>query len=83
MENVNLIAIGIDPQGQISYVNPYFEKVTEHTIEESQGRQIAEFVPEEERQDLLQRLQEARDGWIRPHSTRTLLTRDGYQRQIS
>ena len=28
MENVSLLAIGLDAQGRISYVNPYFEKVS-------------------------------------------------------
>ncbi|MGD9302418.1 MAG: sigma 54-interacting transcriptional regulator [Desulfobacterales bacterium] len=83
MENVSLLAIGLDPQGWISYVNPYFEKVSGYNAEEALGRPIAEFVPAEEREDLSQRLQAARGGQVRPHSTRLLLTKDGDQRHIS
>ncbi|MEJ2282863.1 MAG: PAS domain S-box protein [Desulfobacterales bacterium] len=83
MQNVNLLVIGLDPQGIIYYVNPYFETVSGYAAEEALGRPITEFVPEEERPELLQRLKAARQGTLRPHSTRPLLTRDGNQRQIS
>ena len=68
MENVSLLAIGLDPQGRISYVNPYFEKVSGYAAAEVLGRTIAEFAPEEEREDFLQRLQSAQG---RPISGRT------------
>jgi chemotaxis protein methyltransferase CheR len=83
MENVNLLAIGLDSQGRINYVNPFFEKISGYTTEDARGKQIVDFVPEEERQDLLQRLQATQAGRIRPHSTRLLLTKDGNLKHIS
>ena len=83
MESVGLLAIGLDAQGRISYVNPYFEKISGYTAEEALGKPVEEFVPEEERRELLQRLQSARGGHVRPHSLRRLLAKDGNQRQIS
>lgn len=64
-------------------MNPHFETVSGYTVAEALGRPITEFVPAEERPDLLQRLQKARERWIRPHNTRPLLTKDGKQRLIS
>jgi PAS domain S-box-containing protein len=83
MENVHLLAVELDPQGRISYVNPYFETVSGYMAEDALGRPISQFVPEKERSDLLQRLQAAKMGSIRPHTMRPLLTKEGNQRQIS
>jgi PAS domain S-box-containing protein len=83
MENVSLLAIGLDAQGRISYANPYFEKVSGYTAEEARGKPILEFVPSEEHEDLVQRLQTAREGHVRPHSMRPLLTKEGNKRHIS
>ncbi|MGD9139372.1 MAG: sigma 54-interacting transcriptional regulator, partial [Desulfobacterales bacterium] len=83
MENVHLLAVELDPQGRISYVNPYFETVSGYMAEEALGRPISQFVPEKERSDLMQRLKMARTGSVRPQSMRPLLTKDGSERRIS
>jgi chemotaxis protein methyltransferase CheR len=83
MENVSLLVIGLDTTGRINYTNPYFKKISGYTSEEAQEKQIADFVPEEERQDLLPQLRAAQRGQIRPHSTRLFLTNDGNLKHIS
>jgi PAS domain S-box-containing protein len=83
MKNVHLIVVELDPQGRISYVNPYFETVSGYSAEEALGRPITQFVPEKERSDLLQRLKAVRKGSVRSHSVRSLLTKDRITRDIS
>ena len=82
LENVKLLVAGIDREGRINYVNPYLIEITEYQAGEMIGRPFVELVPEQERNDLLQRYQNAMKGSLNPHYQGTILPKSGSPRHI-
>ena len=83
LENVKLLAIGVDREGRIDYVNPHFSEVTGFPAKEIIGKSIAEFVPGSEQEDILGQYQQALAGEIPDHRERSLIKKDGSKRQIA
>lgn len=83
MENVKLLAAGLDRNGRINYINPHFARVTGYAQNELLGKPIIELAPEQDREDVRERLEKAMSGDIRPHSTRSFLTKNGKIREIN
>ena len=67
LENVQLLVAGIDSQGRINYVNPYFTEITGYQSEDIIGKPFVELAPEQERNDRLLRFQNAMKGSLNPH----------------
>ena len=82
LENVKLLAVGIDREGRIGYVNPHFSEVSGFRPEEIVGKSITALVPESERKELLAQYQQAISGEIPTYRERSLLRRDGAKREI-
>ncbi len=82
LENVKLLVAGIDREGRINYVNPYLIEITEYQAGEMIGRPFVELVPEQERNDFLQRYQNAMKGSLNPHYQGTILPKSGSPRHI-
>jgi PAS domain S-box-containing protein len=83
MQNVNLLVAGSDLAGNINYVNPYCCRVLGYSPEELLGKPTTDLVPEDERSELKQRLEEAWKGQIRTRARRAMLTKDGRLRQVN
>jgi PAS domain S-box-containing protein len=82
LENANLLAVGIDHDGCIDYVNPHFLKVSGYSSDEVIGMPVIDFVPENDREDLRDRFIKAMEGVVRPRTEISLLTKDGSRRSI-
>jgi len=83
LENVQLLAVGVDREGRIDYVNPYFSEVTGFLLEEIIGKSIAELVPEDERENLLVQYRKGLSGEIPTDRERSLMKKDGSKREIA
>ena len=83
MQNVNLLVAGSDLAGNINYVNPHCCRVLGYSPEELLGKRATDLVPEDERSELKQRLEKAREGQVRPRVSRAMLTKDGRLRQVN
>ena len=83
LENVKLLAVGVDREGRIDYVNPHFSEVSGYAASEIIGKPIPEIVPESEREDILQRYRRALAGEIPTYHERVLRKKDGSKRQIT
>ena len=83
MQNVNLLVAGSDLAGNIKYVNPHCCRVLGYLPKELMGKRATDLVPEDERSELKQRLEQAREGQVRPRVSRAMLTKDGRLRQVN
>jgi PAS domain S-box-containing protein len=83
-ETVNLIVLGLDVQGRVDYVNPFFLRLTGYTAEEVSGRAwVKNFLPEHARPAVTAALGEVTGLEADPHFRNAILTRDGSERTIS
>jgi PAS domain S-box-containing protein len=82
LENVKLLVAGIDSEGRINYVNPYFAEITGYQAEEIIGKPFVELTPQQERNDRLQLYQNAMRGSLNPHHQGTTLPKSGSPRHI-
>lgn len=54
INKVQLIVVGISTQGNINYVNPYFEQLTKYTSDELLGKEFVEiFIPPEQKAEII------------------------------
>jgi PAS domain S-box-containing protein len=83
MQRVNLLVAGSDLEGNINYVNPHCCRVLGYSPEELLGKQAVDLVPEDERSELKQRLEKAREGQVRQRVSRVMLTKDARLRQVN
>ncbi|MEN8753397.1 MAG: PAS domain S-box protein, partial [Desulfobacterales bacterium] len=83
MQNVNLLVAGSDLAGNINYVNPHCCRVLGYSPEELLGKRATDLVPEDERNELKQRLEKAREGQLRPRVSRAMLAKNGRLRQVN
>ncbi|MDX1815996.1 MAG: sigma 54-interacting transcriptional regulator, partial [Thermodesulfobacteriota bacterium] len=83
LENVKLLAVGIDREGRIDYVNPHFSEVTGFRQEEIIGKSITALVPESEREELLAQYRQVLSGEIPTSRERPLINKDGSKREIA
>jgi PAS domain S-box-containing protein len=83
MQNVNLLVAGSDLAGNINYINPHCCRLLGYLPEELMGKRATDLVPEDERSELKQRLEQAREGQVRPRVSRAMLTKDGRLRQVN
>jgi PAS domain S-box-containing protein len=79
-EKVSLVIVGLDPQGRVNYVNPYFEELTGFSREGVRGNQwIQEHVPKSSR-DQISLLFSSEP--VPDHHTCPILTNEGEERII-
>lgn len=77
-ENVDLVIVGLDPQGKVDYVNPYFSHLTGFSPEEVEGcNWFRERVPESACNEMRQLFASSR---IPDHHTCPILNRKGEER---
>ncbi len=83
-EHMPLIGVGLDTQGKVTYVNPFFLTVTGYTHEEAVGKNWFEtFIPQSQRSMLLAAFADilAKESFTRYENA--ILTKSGELRQIS
>ena len=82
LNKVPLAVIGITRTGLISYVNPFFERLSGYRSHELVGQPATRLVSEADAAELENRLRVAAETGPRPHSQWTLLCRPGERRQL-
>ncbi len=84
LESVRMIAVGLDPEGRITYANPFLLKLTGFTAQETQGQNwFAMFIPDGARpgaEEIFRRL--LTDTSV-SHDEQAILTKSGEERFIA
>lgn len=82
--NVHLIVLGIDHRKTISFVNPYFLKLTSYEEGDVLNRPFAEIIPTEDRSEITHRLEMVMKGQaaIMPERSLSVVTQSGEHRTI-
>ena len=83
-ETVNLIVLGLDANGAVEYVNPFFLNLTGYRSDEVFGKDWFRLLPERQQptmRDLFQELLE--HGKFSPHYESPIVTKGGEERMIA
>ena len=84
-ETVNLIVLGLNTEGKVDYVNPYFLTLTGYTRDEAVGSEWSErFLPTSQRLALGTVFRELLEGGgVHAHYQNPIVTKTGEERLIS
>ena len=82
LEGVELLVARIRPDGNIDYVNPHFCRISGYPTEELLGQNVGALIPDEDRANVLGKLDLAFRGQVESSFETSLLTRDGEHRTI-
>ena len=84
LEQVHLIGVGLDRDGRVSYVNPFFCKVTGFEQDEVVGKEwFSKFLPTEAFQNLRSVYAKLQKGDVINQYLNPILTKSGQERVIS
>ena len=84
LDDVRLVAVGLDRDGNVTYVNPYFLEITGTTLDDAMGANwFQAFIPDRERPVLGTVFVETLSGGIEPYYENPILTRTGEERMIA
>jgi PAS domain S-box-containing protein len=83
LENVRTIVVGLDRDGKIEYVNPFFLELTGYTQAEVIDRDwFANFLPQSHQTKIKQVFNEILQDNSHPHHQNTILTKSGEEKII-
>lgn len=83
LENVHLISILLDNQGNLTFCNPYLLELTGYTSEEILGNNWIEFmVPDSHQENIQEIFKESATGKIINHAENAILTKNGELKTI-
>ena len=84
LENVRLVVVGLDRQGIVEYVNPFFLELVEYTSEEVLGKNWYEvFLPPHQRQRVQEHFQQLQQQSLHDYYQNSILTKSGQERLIA
>ncbi len=84
LESVRMIAVGLDPEGRITYANPFLLELTGFTAQEIAGENwFALFIPEGARQGAEEIFRRLRADTSVSHDEHAILTKSGEERFIA
>ena len=82
-ETVHLLVLGLDVQGDVEYVNPFFLELTGYTRDEVIGRRWFEFVPNTQRGPMEGVFGELVEREAHAHYENPIVTKKGEERLIA
>lgn len=82
LENVKLLVAGLDDDGKINHVNPYYCEISGYESDEILGRHFTDLIPEKHRPTLLNTFKKAMTGDLAPRIQVAFLTKAGKEKQI-
>ncbi len=82
LEKVQLLVVGVDKNGNIYYVNPFFSKLTGFTKEEIIGQHYMKLIPEKDRKSLDELADSINGPEDLPYYQNSILTKTGDERTI-
>jgi PAS domain S-box-containing protein len=84
LENVRLVVVGLDRQGIVEYVNPFFLELVEYTSEEVLGKNWYEvFLPPHQRQRVREHFLQLQQQGLHGYYQHSILTKSGQERLIA
>jgi PAS domain S-box-containing protein len=84
LENVHLAVVGLNDQGIIDYVNPFFLELTGYTQTELLGQDwFTTFLPASQRSPVYQYFQEILQQQLHSYYQNTILTKSGEEKIIA
>ena len=84
LDNVKLVAVGLDQDGNVAYANLHFLALTGYTLDKVLGKEwFQTFIPERERPVVGAVFSEIMETGIHPHYENHLLTQEGEERLIA
>ena len=84
LDNVQLIVVGLDEDGSVEYVNPFFLALTGYSESEVLGRDwFATFLPQYQQAQVYQVFREILERNLHPHYQNSILTKFGDERIIA
>ncbi|KPK15729.1 MAG: hypothetical protein AMK69_26865 [Nitrospira bacterium SG8_3] len=84
LENIELLVVGVDAQGNVNYVNPFFERTTGWDSQDIIGKSWFDtLVPEEERTERRGLFEGVKDQEQQVNVQNHILTRDGKPLTVS
>jgi len=83
LESVELVVIGINPQGIVNYINPYYLKTTGFQEEEVLTRPFSEVMHQSEQELFAKNFASLKNTKTQPHYQNVILTKSGKERIIS
>jgi chemotaxis protein methyltransferase CheR len=82
LEGIDLLVAGVRADGTLDYVNPHLCAVAGYSPSELVGQHIRMLLPEDERERVVTRLEQAAGGDVEASFESQLLTRDGEPRLV-
>jgi PAS domain S-box-containing protein len=84
LDNVQLIVVGLDQDGNVEYINPFFLQLTGYTEEEVLGKYwFNHFLPSSQQLTVQVRFQEVLEKEFHPHYQNSIVTKAGEERMIA
>ncbi len=83
LNDVQLAVVEVDPNGMITYYNPFLQKLTGYSEDALSHSSIASFIPADEQAEFNYRLQQAAVSGPRPHSQWSIVCASGEERQLA
>ncbi|AOY78516.1 PAS domain S-box protein [Moorena producens JHB] len=84
LENVRLVVVGLDREGKVEYVNPFFLELTKYTAAEVLGKDWFEnFLPNSQQQSVQQYFQDILDPDFQSHYQHSILTKSKQEKIIA
>jgi len=84
LDNVRLVAVGLDRDGMVAYANPFLLELTGYALDEVLGRDWFDtFIPERDRENLKTVLLELLDAGSHSHYENVILTEQGTERLVA
>ncbi len=83
-DTVHLVVLGLDAEGRVDYVNPFFLELTGYTREEALGQfWLERFIPEAQRPAMLGAFRELLERGLHAHYQNAIVTKGGEERLIA
>jgi PAS domain S-box-containing protein len=83
LENVQLLVVQLDNKGIVKYVNPYFLKLTDYSLNEILNKDwFSIFIPSAQHKKIEGAFQNVLQKQEHPHYQNTILLKNGQQRMI-
>ena len=84
LENINLVAVGLDTDGNITFANPFLLKLTGYALEEILAKNWFDiFIPGKDKEDVKRVFKEVLSNELFPHYDNPILTKSGDERLIA
>lgn len=83
LEKVGLVVLGIDRDGRVNYLNPFYKRLTGFNSDQMLGQPLQDLLVASERPAMTERLTVAGQDRPRPHSQWTLRCASGDERRVS